>query len=87
MWLPEPCLVLSLPLSLPLGWPQGAVDKFTGPTSLYSLCTAHLNSKLLMASSVISSIIVKNTLKKSGKHLEYLKLIRKFSKALIGNLG
>lgn len=92
MWLPEPCLVFSLPLSLFPGWPQGAVDRFMGPNSLHT--HVHLNSKLLIASSVISSIIVKNTPENPKathqifqKHLEYVKLFQGFSKALVRNLG
>lgn len=88
MWLPEACLVLSLPLSLPLKWPQGAVDRFTGPASLHSHGTVHLNSKLLIASSFISSIIVKSTLKKSGKYWNisnYFKDIWKHSQGIWAN--
>lgn len=41
VWLPESCLPLSFPLSLPLGWFQGPIARSRGPTSWHTHGTIH----------------------------------------------
>lgn len=79
MWLPKPCLVY--PTVRALGIASGAVDNFWSPTSLHTHGIFHLSSKLLIASSVISSIIVKNTLTKIWKAFGISQIILKIFKS------
>ena len=96
VWLPEPCLVLSLPLSLPLslGWLQGPVDRSRGNQLVCTLMALFIWTVTII-NSIISYLLYhcdKHTKshgkkKKSGYHLEYLKWFQRFSKTLLGNLG
>lgn len=58
VWLPQPCLVLSLPLSLPLslGWPQGPVGRSRG-NQLVCILMALFIWTVTVINSIISYLL------------------------------